>query len=187
MYAVVSLLDERHYSLIQALWRELEAECGLAGVILTPMPHFSWDIAAEYDLKRLEAALADATRDAPPLTVRTTGLGLFTGESPVIFIPVIKDAALASFHQCIWNEIQPAAIGASPHYAPEAWVPHITLAYGDVDPHKLGCAMEKLAFQPFNWEIQIDHIALVFQHSGQVGRLQSRFAFGGGDQNGRPA
>lgn len=181
MYAIVSLLDEQHHARMLELWRGLEADCGLAGVALTPLPHFSWHIAAEYDLKRLESALAVLAAGSQPFTVRTTGLGFFTGPSPVVFIPVVKDHTLASYHQRVWELALPAAMGSSTHYMPEGWMPHITLAYGDVDAARLGCAMENLAFQPFTWEIRVDHLAVVYQLSGQVGRLQSRFPFGGVD------
>jgi 2'-5' RNA ligase len=179
MYAVVSLLDEHHYTRLESLWRELESDCSLAGITLTPLPHFSWHIAAEYDFKQLEAALDELAARVKPFRVRTSGLGIFTGQSPVIFIPVLKDFTLAGVHHRIWEQAQPVAIGASPHYATDAWVPHISLAYGDVDPKKLGCAMEKLAFQPYNWEIQVDNLALVYTISGQIGKLQRKFPFGG--------
>jgi 2'-5' RNA ligase len=178
MYAVVSLLDEQHYALTEALWRELESECGLTGIALRPLPHFSWHIAAEYDFKQLEAILARMAAGAAPFSVRTTGLGLFTGDAPVIYIQLIKEANLAGFHQALWEQVHPTAIGPSSHYAPEVWVPHITLAYGFENPGELNCAVEKLAFQPFNWEIRVDHLALVCQESGQVGKLQSKFLFG---------
>jgi hypothetical protein len=39
--------------------------------------------------------------------------------------------------------------------------------------------MQDLAFQPFNWEIRVDHFALVYQFSGQTGKIQSKFPFSG--------
>jgi 2'-5' RNA ligase len=181
MHAIVSLLDEHHSGLVEALWRELETDCGLAGVSLTPLPHFSYHIATEFDFKRLETALGELAARTLPFTVHASGLGLFTGPSPVLYVSLIKDARLASFHQTVWELVNPVAIGASSHYTPEVWVPHITLAYGDVSTDKLDCAMNKLAFRTYNWEIRVDHLALVYQLSGQVGRLQSKFPFMDGD------
>jgi len=177
MYAIVSLLDAPHYTEMEDLWRELESECGLAGISFTPLPHFSWHLAAEYDFNALENALEKIAIESAPFTIRATGLGLFTGPSPVLFIPLVKNQKLASFHQCVWENVYPLAVSASSHYAPEVWVPHITVGYGDVSPIKLGCAMEKLAFRFFDWEIQVDHIALVYQHPGQVGKLHSKHVF----------
>ena len=178
MHAIVSLLDEEHFQLLKDLWRDLEADCGLAGVNLTPLPHFSWQTASQYDFDRLQPLLKNISREAQPFFVRTTGLGVFSGELPVVYIPVVKDPAIVGFQARLWKQVIPTAIGISSHYEPEIWVPHITLAYGDVNRFKLGCAMEKLAFQPFNWEVQVDHLALVFQYSGQVGEIDSIYPFG---------
>lgn len=179
MYAIVSLLDTQNDARLAALWRDLEADCRLAGVSLTPLPHFSWHIAAEYDFKRLEAGIESLAASARPFRVRTTGLGIFSGPSPVVYIPIIKDNFLAAFHKRVWDVVHPAAIGASSHYAPDVWIPHITLAYGDVDADKLSCAMDKLAFMTFNWEIEVGQLALVYALPGQVGKLQSKYPFGG--------
>jgi 2'-5' RNA ligase len=178
LYALVSLLDDRHYRQMEDLWRELDVDCGLLGVSLTPLPHFTWNLAAEYDFKALEPRLTQLATAQEPFTVRTNGLGFFTGPSPVIYLPLVKDAALARFHQRVWDLSADLAVGASPHYAPEAWVPHITVAYYDVEPAKLRCAVEKLAFRRYQWEVEVNNLSLVFQLSGQVGRLQQKFEFG---------
>jgi hypothetical protein len=51
MHGIVSLLDDRHYQLVENLWAELEREFSIRGVYVTPYPHFSysernfnWDI-----------------------------------------------------------------------------------------------------------------------------------------------
>lgn len=180
MHAIVSMLDEEHFERLKDIWRDLEADCGLAGVHLTPLPHFSWQTASQYDFDRLKPLLSNISAEAQPFFVRTTGIGVFSGELPVVYIPVVKDAPMSGFHGRLWQQVKPTAIGISSHYAPEVWVPHITLAYGDVNRFKLGCAMEKLAFQPLNWEVQVNHLALVFQYSGQVGEIDSIYPFGGG-------
>lgn len=179
MHAIVTLLNAENYAQMEALWRELEFECGLTGIAVTPIPHISWHIAAEYDFKRLENRIAELAEHSKPFTVRTRGLGLFTGVSPVVYIPVIKDVRLAEFHRMVWEASYPTAIGASPYYAPDAWMPHITLAHGDVDWPKLACAMEKLASQTFDWEVRLDNLALVYQYSGEVGKIQNKIPFEG--------
>lgn len=177
MHGIVTLLDDQHYPMVESLWQELKVDCGLTGIFITPFPHFTWHIAAEYDFKQLEDTLKSLAGASQPFCVKTSGLGLFSGPSPVIYITLVKDSQLIAFHNRIWQEASRLAIGSSAHYDPQSWVPHITLAHGDVDAAKLGCAMAKLAFQPLQWEIQVDHLALVYQISGQVGKLQSRHPF----------
>ncbi len=177
MHAVVSLLDPDHYALLEQYWRELEYECGLTGIYFTPIPHFSYHIGAEYDFKRLEPVLADLALEAEPFTVRTSGLGIFSGAVPVLYVPIIKSMELAQFHKKVWERVHPISIGASPHYSPEVWTPHITMAYGDVDRDKLACAVQRLAFQSFDWTIAVDHLALVYQYTGEVGKIQNKLPF----------
>ena len=59
MHGLVSLLDSTHYTLVEEIWQELEIECGLKGIYITPMPHFSWQIAEDYDWDALEIALQE--------------------------------------------------------------------------------------------------------------------------------
>jgi hypothetical protein len=39
MHAIVSLLDNEHYQLVEDLWAELEREFSVQGVYITPYPH----------------------------------------------------------------------------------------------------------------------------------------------------
>jgi 2'-5' RNA ligase len=51
---------------------------------------------------------------------------------------------------------------------PENWIPHITLARGDINNCNLGCLMDELAFQDLSWELEMDHIAVIGQDDEQV-------------------
>ncbi|MCL4561142.1 MAG: 2'-5' RNA ligase family protein [Chloroflexi bacterium] len=177
MYAIVSLLEPSTYSRIEAMWRILELQCGLQGIKTTPFPHFSWHVAENYDFDRVEGTLRQIAATSKPFTVKTAGLGLFTGTEPVIYVLIVKNENLYRFHNTIWEKIHPNAVGSNEHYAPEAWVPHITLAHSDVNRNTLICALEELAFLPFNWEIKIDNLAIVGQTGEEVGTLRDRIEF----------
>src|SRR5574341_368100 len=98
MNGVVSLLDIEHTRLVESLWVELENEFGLGSVYVPRIAHFSYQIAEEYDLKRLGALLEPLAQEQREFRVRTTGLGLFTGSSAVLFIPVVKNPELTHLH-----------------------------------------------------------------------------------------
>jgi 2'-5' RNA ligase len=166
MNGIASLLDTPATERVKRLWQELEVRCGLTGVKITPFPHFSWQVAEGYDIPALETVLQEIVRETKPFRVRTTGLGLFTGDSPIIYIPLVKDRELLEFHARLWDATRSSVISAHPYYSPEAWVPHITLAYGDVNADNLGCAMHFLAAQSFDWEIQVDNLVFIAQSEG---------------------
>lgn len=177
MEAIVSLLEPAAYSRIEAMWRILELKCGLKGIKNTPFPHFSWHVAQEYPQKSVEQALRSLAAPTRPFTVQTSGLGIFTGQEPVIYLLITKNEKLLRFHKSIWRQIEPLSQQPSEYYSPETWVPHITLAHKDVDKHALLCALEELAFLPFNWEVKIDNLAVVGQSGEDVGHLIDRFEF----------
>lgn len=178
MHGFVSLLDKTHYALVEEIWQELEADCDLKGIHVTPLPHFSWQIAEDYEWTALELALQKITADAQPFTVRTTGLALFTGVSPVVYIPVVRTGELSEFHEMIWKNLASISTSPSLYYSPSFWMPHISLAYSDVETHKLRCLMDKLAFRTFNWEIDIDNLTLIYEPEGMVGQTRYKFKFG---------
>lgn len=172
MHGLVSLLPQPYFQQVEALWQELETSHHLQGIHVTPLAHFSWQIAQDYAFDHLEAIIRDIAARTPPFIVRTTGLGLFTGFRPVLFIPVIKDAHLLRLHAEIWEHTQPTAQGLSLYYSPERWMPHISLAYEDIDAQNIGPVMQALTFRTFNWEMTIDNIALIYEPEGEIGKLK---------------
>ena len=177
MEAVVSLLEATAYSRIEAMWRVLELKCGLRGIKITPLPHFSWHVAEEYDPALVGVTLEAMIGRSHPFTVQTSGLGIFTGQDPVLYLLITKTEKLMRIHKALSKRIEPLAKDSSAFYAPDIWVPHITLAHGDVNKQSLLCALEELAFIPFNWEIKIDNLALVGQSGDKIGQLISRHDF----------
>jgi len=170
LQAILSLLPDPYYKKVQDIWALLENNHGIHGVMIAPFPHFSWQGALEYEEKGLALTLKTIADLGKPFRVQTSGIGLFTGAHPVIFIQVIKSPQLMRFHQQIWSALRPLGKDFNPHYLPEIWQPHITLAMGDVPGDQIGHIVQRLADFDFNWDFQIDHIALYVgsEHSGTI-------------------
>jgi len=177
MHGLVSLLDTQHYRLIEDLWRELEKECGLTGVKVTPYPHFSWQIGTSYPEPQTKQAVRAIATQTRPFTVRTDGLGIFSGPTPVVYIPIIRNPKMNQLHTKLWRQFQPSAKGLTPYYGPQKWMPHITLIFGDSSVGSLMCGLELLAFRSFDWEIEINNISFVSQSGDKVGTLRYRHDF----------
>lgn len=157
----------------------LEEECGLVGIKVTPFPHFSWLIARDFDYSTLEISLEKIAGETRPFTVRATGIGVFSGPSPVIFIPITRTQKLNELHQRVWDAIQLHGEEISPYYSPSNWVPHITLAQVDITQENISCAMQKLTFQSYSWEVDVDNISFIHQNDGATGQMQYEFKFKG--------
>jgi 2'-5' RNA ligase len=168
LHGVVSLLDPSATNRVKSIWSNLEREFGLRGVLVMPYPHFSYQIARNYDQGGLEVALDLLSREVRPFTIRTTGLETFDGNWPVVFIAVERDDSLRALHQQVWARCLPYASDVIPHYRPDAWVPHITLAHGEERnsiPLSAGVVQNvlgKLNAGTYRWEIPINNIAIVW-------------------------
>jgi 2'-5' RNA ligase len=178
MNGIASLLNDPYKTQIESIWQELEEKCGLIGVRITPFPHFTYQVVEAYDQARLEPILQELAREAQPFTVHTTGLGLFTGKVPVIYLPVVKNDLLLHFHKLLWDRTKEVAQGSSPYYAPDMWMPHITLGYGDVTHFNLGCAMEALTFRDFDWQIRINNLTFIGQFDQNIYETCCTYHFG---------
>ena len=87
MYAVASLLNPAADKQTRDLWSLLEKSCGLSGISMTPLPHFSWLAADECDaISATEMLSKIYLRKLSPFTTRTAGLGIIYRRKPC-FIP----------------------------------------------------------------------------------------------------
>lgn len=166
MHGIVTLLDGEHDARVRAVWRELEDCCGLAQAArVTPFPHFSWLVAADYDAARVLGAFDRIAAQSRSFTVRAAGLGIFTGAHAVLYVAVARAPALMELHGHVWRALEAAHSGVLDYYRADGWMPHITLAEGDVDPDRLASAVRLLARRDFAWELRVDNLALVHDTS----------------------
>ena len=175
---LVALLDEQHTAKVKEIWSLLQVNCGLSAINSTPFPHFSFHIAERYDLDTLDTRLEKITSSMPAFTIRTTGLSIFTGPEPVVFVPLTPDKNLLHIHQTLWDQTSCLGTRLSSHYRPGAWVPHITLANRDVNAENIACVARHLVSQSFSWEIPIHKLAVVCQE-GNIAEVDTVYPLRG--------
>lgn len=171
MHGVVSILDDHHCLLVENLWAELSSRFGVGAIYANPYPHFSYHIAESYDFASLANLMRRFCARNRPLTIRTGGLGIFTGLAPVLAIAVVRDGRLNRFHTELWSALSPISSGLSPHYSPDEWVPHITLATDVVDDGSLGAMVQWLNSQELVWQIRVDNLSLIYNTEGNQSLL----------------
>lgn len=176
MHGIVSLLDDTHYQIVENLWAELERDFFVRGVYVTPYPHFSYQVAAHYSLEQLTPILQEFAAQSQPFHVQTSGLGIFNGPRPVLYIPVARNPQLTQFHQTLWPLVSSTGSGIQGYYHPDAWMPHITIGFGDLNANGLSKIVSYLNERNFSWDITIDNIALIYD-SGTKQELHSRYTF----------
>jgi 2'-5' RNA ligase len=160
MQGIVSVLDDPHREMVENIWGELKAVFGLQGVAGSTRPHFTYHVAEQYDAARIDGALAGLARASQPFAIETHGLGVFHGDETVLYLHVSPSPALTAMHRTVWPAATPLATAANPLYRADTWIPHITLAIGDVTEDMLPVAMRFLSRRDYNWTVPVTNICL---------------------------
>lgn len=158
--AIVTALDEPRRQRIEDIWGELRAVFGLRGLRRVLIPHFTYQLAERYDdpVERLLGAVAAAT---PPFEVETHGLGIQRGPRTLLYLHVTRIPALDALHARLWRETAAVASGPNPAYAPATWIPHVTIAAGDIDESQLADISAFLARHDYRWRLPVTNLCLV--------------------------
>src|ERR1044072_6315745 len=99
MQGVVSLLDDRHYARVEAVCEERGQKFDVRGMYVVAYPHFSFQVAEQYDDAACENTLRELAARTHPFRIRTAGLGVFTVSSPILYTPVIRSPAFPRLHE----------------------------------------------------------------------------------------
>lgn len=145
MPVLATTLDEPLASYIRGLWDRLEKGLGIKGVHKVPFPHITWLGCEMLDTPRLVEILGDCCLRKAPIQTRSSSLGLFFKPSPVLHLAVVRSPEVDAFHRRLWEMVEPCAAEMHALYRPDLWVPHITLAQGDLRPELVPEAMALLS------------------------------------------
>ena len=178
MLAITTLLSPTHAARINRIIERLEKKFGIDDVQATPDPHLTYQLAGVQKLSALNEVLADLAATTKPFPAFTTGLGVFPGERPVIYIPVLRSDALNSLHRRIIKATAPLCLRTDKFSGPDCWLPHISLALHDTTPDLLGPVLRFLNEETYNLKIEVNNLAILRQQGDQF-LQEKRFELGG--------
>ncbi len=178
VYGIITILEKSENPRVFRTWTDLVKSCQLPGELLSPVPHFTWHVAESYQHPEVIRILEDFSRKRKPFRVQATGLGLFTGSSPTLYVPILKKIRLIRIHRKLSQQVTPFSEGAFEYYMPDQWVPHVTIASGVDLPHHLACALEQLVYREIRIDITVDHLALGHFTLGGAWGIDNTFHFG---------
>jgi hypothetical protein len=136
-FAVSSDLTGAAYDTVSGLWDGLEREFGLRAARAAIHPHVTYCVGRRDDPSELLKKVGQNAEDIAPFPVELQGVGVFRGEAPVVFLRVRKDEVLLRAYRQILAAVLSAGLDPWPHYLPDAWVPHVTLALEDLENRHL--------------------------------------------------
>ncbi len=171
MYAITSLLNPRNAKRINRIVKGLETKFGLDDVQDTPEPHLTYLLTGTRRLSDIKNMLREVAATTPPFSAYTTGLGVFPGASPVIYIPVLRSNDLNQLHQRVLDVTAPLC-RAGTYYGPDRWLPHLSLALHDTTPDLLGPVLSHLNAETYNLRLNINNLAILHKKAGHFVRVE---------------
>ncbi len=180
VYAVATIFDLDEMVSNNLAWKAVADVMQKAGVEITPLPHFSWHVASDYDFSALDEYFAELVQGFDPFPIHITGMGIFTGPAPVLYLPVTKTPQVTELHSVIWSGIEPLSSGTNPNYDPHKWIPHITLTDESAGDDAICKVINELASLPMDMRMVIDHLAVIYRDNRSSG-IRSSYRFGVGE------
>jgi 2'-5' RNA ligase len=175
MQGILSLVDPASAERVKTICAELSERFGLHGVEAFPYPHISFCFLDGYSQGKVEERLRDTVSRFKPFKAKTAGIGIFLKPNPVVFISVVRGTAMERLHRLI-NKAFPPLDGDAGFYTSDHWVPHITLAVGDLTTEMLPDIIRLLSTRDFHWEITMDNLTFASEtENGLVIQCICRF------------
>ncbi len=119
---------------LEAALRRLRERLTRAGVTPTldalgDRPHVSLAVFDDVDVARLTPELAAFAAQTPAFPVAFASVGAFPTAEGVVFLAPVMTETLMQVHRDFHRRLAALGIPCNPYYAPDAWVPHSTIAF----------------------------------------------------------
>ncbi|MEL6306812.1 MAG: 2'-5' RNA ligase family protein [Chloroflexota bacterium] len=162
-YSIVALLDDEYGAFIKTLWDELETEFGISFPFDEPIPHITHIQAWTIKHDALHQALEKFASQQAPYTIRTSGLGIFTGEKNALYVSVVRNPNLTAIQTTMIGTLAGSIEDLAETHLVNHWMPHISLAIGLMgdDVETLGKIVSHLARRSFTWEFRVTRLAVL--------------------------
>lgn len=137
MYAIIALLDKTSNDYIRTIWEELR-EKGFSHYAFEKEnmePHLTLASLWEVNMPVVQQILGQLVDEFFPLELPFSAIGSFLGQSIITLNPV-KTPALVHLHSTLHQQLV-EYLPVYSLYAPQYWVPHVTLANRVQESHFL--------------------------------------------------
>ena len=143
------------------LWRVFEVDYGSVGVQVFDHPNLTFVGAGTCDLARMLPSLEELSAELPAVELKVRGIDCFHEPDRVVYLGVELSNELAKVHRAVDDLLVRRCDGLARLYRPGSWVPHITLAMGDLTQGAFDDARERLAEYDREYVVVADRISLV--------------------------
>lgn len=175
---IVSNLEDLPYRDVKKLWALFERKYNSKAIQAYSHPHFTYQIAKTSDVKRLKVDFEKVTSGITPFEIEVIGLRHFRKD--VIYLGLKRMRELAGIHRLIHRFLETNCQGLLDLYAPEHWIPHITLAMEDLTEENFGKAWGELQRSRIRFKQTLHNVCMVkWTPDGKI-RIAKRYKLGTG-------
>jgi 2'-5' RNA ligase len=160
MLSILSLIDKTDTSEINRILEAVRPVLVDKSPLIWQYPHITWHSAEKYTLPPLERSITELASSWEKTRIRVTGIGMFTGKVQVLYLPVIKTAALVHMQKQIFQLTKPVSRKPSKFFQPEIWIPHITIISNPNEQQTIPQAIQILSEMNVDFEVEINNLAL---------------------------
>ena len=142
---VLSILEGDALIEARRLWKLFEVEYASRGVQTFAHPNLTFQAGVCDDVDSLGQALIALSQRVLPFEITIDGLTFFPSPSRVAYLRVTPTAALRQIHRAVSEILAAHCTELFHNYQPENWVPHVTVAMGDLTDENRARATRDLA------------------------------------------
>jgi len=94
-----------------------------------------------------------------------------------VYIQIKPSVQILDFQKELYETFSNHSDGLKRFYAPDRWIPHISLAIEDIDTDNIGKVMAYLLPKTFKHDLRIETVSLVRKETGQTMELVRDYWF----------
>ncbi|WP_159462141.1 2'-5' RNA ligase family protein [Halobacillus sp. Marseille-P3879] len=166
---LATLLSGQGKNMVYEFWNVFEKEYNSVGVQSFDYPNLGYQGGSCEDINLLKIDVEKVSENIHSFEVNIEGFGYFEEPSDVVYLKVKKNNKLTKLHSTLNNLLTRHCDTVFDLYKPNNWVPHITLAMGDISPDNLTLFRNRYQYMTPEFTQLITNISLVeFQDDGDV-------------------
>lgn len=176
MLSILSIINSSEKSEILRIMDTIRPLLMDKNPLIWRYPHITWHSAENYQQNILKLKIQELSKSWEATKIRVTGIGMFTGKTQVLYLPVIKTSSLVQMHKHIFKVSEPIAKLPSLYFQPEIWIPHVTIISNPNEQRSIPDAIHVLSEMKVDFEVEITNLALG-KYTGDTAEILFEFPF----------
>ncbi len=135
--------------------------------------HFSWLVCEEINKEEIHTCLEKIARQKHGFTIQSGGIGIFPGNIPAITYVLSRSPEITEMHSMLWEKCGKHIDQINKKYAPDRWIPHVTLLHQGLESRKYCEFLDKSIGSDISFELKVNNLSVIYKDELSAGMLFS--------------